>query len=244
MTQQPGLAGAVSAIQSLVPYGRMTTVLRDIEGRLTGADNKGAHEVALENSSSPALLRGVLELRRITNSRDTYIHEPAEAYIRAHTAIHALCSMLSPGEVVTTISLDGGSSGRCTTIVTNQRMIELQLTRWHYPEEDPTYLPDFLADLFVLAEEPSNLDRREMYVIDLTRPRQALETTEDTMGEILAHTGVPALARLSAAFARAAPKPVAAYWAEIRTRVKLRDVGEVAPRLRRTLGRLPAGVVD
>jgi hypothetical protein len=217
----------------------MVGVLRDIEAKLLGAGNRAAHEIAREHSSSPALLRGVLELRRITSPRDSYVHEPAEAYIRAHSALQALCQLLGPTEVVVAVSLDGGSSGRCTAVVTNQRVIELQLARWRQPEEDVTHLPHFLADLFFLAEDPIHLQPREMYVLDPARPRQVLETTRSTVGEILSRTDVPAQTKFASALAAAAPKPVPVYWAEIRSRVALRDIGEVAPRLRRSLSRLP-----
>ncbi len=244
MTQQPDLAGAVSALQDLVPHERMVIILGDIAAKLMGASNKKAQEVALELGSSPSRLRGVLELRRLASPHDTYIHEPAEAYIRAHSAIRAVCSMLGSDESVMSISLDGGASGRCTAVVINQRVIELQLTRWRRREDDPTQSPHFLADLFSLAEDPINLQRREMFVIDLTRPRQVLETIPHTMGEILAGTSVPAQTKLSDAFAKAALQPVPAYWANARSRVTLRDIGEVAPQLRRTLSRLPIEVLD
>ena len=232
------LAGAVGAIQSLVPHDRMISALRDIEAGLTGANNKTVREVARSHSSSPALLRGVLELKRITSPADAYIHEPADAYIRAHAAIHALCSMLDATEVTVAVSLDGGHSGRCCAVVTDRRVIELHLSRWRQPEDDRASAPHFMADVFFLAEDPIHLEAREIYVVDTFRPRLFLETPRATVGEVLAQTAVPTHRKFSSAFREAAPKPIPAYWAGAKSRVKLRDLGEVAPRLRRTLSRL------
>jgi hypothetical protein len=234
------LAGAVSAIQDLVPHERMVLVLRDIETDLVGANNKKAREIALGHSSSMALLAGVLELKRIASPEDDYIHRPAGAYIRAHGAILALRQILGPDEVILAASLDGGSNRRCATVMTNQRAFELSLSPWRQPADDGSQFPHFLADVFALAEDPTHLQRREIYVQNLTHPRRALETAECTVGEALAGTSLPSQARFSQAFAQAASSLVPDYWATVKSRVALRDIGEVAPRLRRALSRLPA----
>ena len=234
------LTGAVLAIQGLSPYARMKAVIHDIEVALTGAESKTIHEIARVNSSSPGLLRGVLELKRIASPRDTYVHEAANAYIRAHSSIQALCSMLAPGEVVVAISLGAGTSERCCSVVTNRRVMEFRFQRWRQPEEDAARIPHFMADLFLIAEDPSHLQQREVYVIDLARPRLFLETTALTVGAVLSGTGIPQRHKFALSYRQAAPKLIPTYWADAKTRVRLRDLAEVAPGLRRTLSRLPA----
>jgi hypothetical protein len=237
MSQQADLAGAVTVLKELTG-GRAEIAIADIETKLMGADKKRAITVVTECGSSPQRLDGVLELKSIASPGDAYIHGPADVYVHAHAVILALPSLLEPGEVVVASSLGAGSTGRCCDLVTNRRLAKFKLAR---REDQSTESRQFhlLVAVFSLAEDPSPVQRRELYVLDASRPRQFLTTSPRLVGEILTPRAVASAEWLRDAYEDNKGRTVAAYWANLKGRVALRNISEVAPKLGRVLTRLP-----
>lgn len=195
---------------------RIAEVERSVQGltaseALTAANHWGVDE---------PLLKGARLAKNVAAQVDVVLH--------AAGILHALPHVLEPGEVVESVSLGAGNTGRPHDLETDRQIAEFKFINWAGGAE--TVRQDtLLIDIFNLAAAATT-KRRVMYVTGADIPRRWLAGSKRQTRECLARKRrIPA--RFDEQYGPDAHHYVRDFWAAIESTIELVDLTPLVPGL-------------
>ena len=142
----------------------LTTNLAEIERSIVGLGAKELSKFCGGRGINHALIDSAASIKRLAAQINVIIH-----------AAGILCSLqelLDPGEVVESVSLGAGNTGRKFDLETNRRIAEYKFIDWRGGPESIRQNSIFM-DFYALAEYRGRKDRY-LYVVDTHYPLQFL----------------------------------------------------------------------
>jgi hypothetical protein len=160
-----GLQEAVGLLDALMTSAGTTPWIGALEVRLQGADCSQVRTVIDRDGIGRETLDAALLLKRVSGQVNVLVH--------AIGILNALPYILEPGEVVQSVSLGAGNTGRAHDLETDRRVAEFKFIEWRGGPESIRQNSLF-KDLFYLASDPTN-KRRVLYVVGKAWPLHFLE---------------------------------------------------------------------
>ncbi len=145
---------AIESIQSF-QGNSLTRSLAEIEIELAGYDIEQMSTFCFERSIDSDFMSFALEIKKIAGQINVIIH--------AAGIIRSLPSILKPGEIVESISLGAGNTGRKFDLETNLRIAEYKFIDWQGGSETIRQNGVF-KDFFELAEHETE-KMKYLYVV-------------------------------------------------------------------------------
>jgi hypothetical protein len=102
--------------------GALTSRLATLEATFCGLRGASCSSRCESDGIDSTLLQALLELKRVSGQINVSIH--------AVGVILSLCAILRPHELVESLSLGAGNTGRSFDLVTNRRIAEFKFIRW------------------------------------------------------------------------------------------------------------------
>lgn len=160
-----GLVEAVALLEALTKASGLTSWIGEIEVQLQGADGREVRSAIERDGIGRETLDAALLIKRVSGQINVLVH--------AIGILNALPYILEPGEVVKTLSLGAGNTGRPYDLETDRRVAEFKFTAWRGGPESIRQNQLF-KDLFYLVSRPTS-KRRFRYVVGKARPLHFLE---------------------------------------------------------------------
>ena len=157
--------GALSLLEGLGQSLGPTSWIAGLEGRLRGADGDHVRTVIERDGFGPETLDAALLIKRVSGQINVLVH--------AIGILTALPYIMEPGEVVQSLSLGAGNTGRPFDLETDRRVAEFKFTAWRGGPESIRQNQLF-KDLFYLVSRPTD-KRRFLYVVGKARPMHFFE---------------------------------------------------------------------
>lgn len=142
----------------------LTTSLSHIEGSIVGFDIDKLRAFCADQSIDASFMSSAVSVKKVAGQINVIIH-----------AAGILCSLphiLKPGEVVESVSLGAGNTGRTFDLETNQRIAEYKFIDWQGGPESIRQNSLF-KDFFGLAEYETNKSKY-LYVVGTSYPLRFL----------------------------------------------------------------------
>lgn len=149
-----------SASIALFKGGSLKKVITDIEREIVGYDANKVGHIATARSIDNNFIDYALEIKRLSSQIDVVVH--------AAGIIKSLPNILKPGEVVESVSLGAGNTGRKFDLETNMRIAEYKFINWQGGSESVRQNGIF-KDFFELAEYVTKKEKY-LYVLDTEIP--------------------------------------------------------------------------
>lgn len=218
------------AVRGLARFGvgaQLTARIASLEWELRGLDRRGVARPLELAHADREVLKGALLVKDVSRQVDVIIH--------ALGILQALPALLEDGEVIESMSLGAGNTGRLHDLETDRRVAEFKFIAWQGGPESIRQNGLFI-DVFRLAEFDTT-KRRQMFVVGTQHPLKFL-TGGRAIKSVLSRSSKAAedfAALHGERFVR-----VRDYWATVRDRVELVDVTTYVPQL----AALPPDPVD
>lgn len=153
---------AVEAVRAVQRFGGpgLTKHLASIEELLRGADADRCAAIVAERGATPDTLAGAGTLKQIVGQINVVIH--------AVGILLCLPQILRPGEVVESLSLGAGNTGRLFDLETDQRVAEFKFIQWQGGPESIRQNGLF-KDFYLLAEHQTTKEKY-LYVLGAEHP--------------------------------------------------------------------------
>lgn len=227
-------AAQVRALEAFLAFRRNSNELRlhiaGVEAAVVGLNAEAAITASGGLGVHPELLEGARLVKALSAQVDVVLH--------AAGIIHALPHVLEPDEVVQSVSLGAGNTGRAYDLETNLQVAEFKFIQWAGGAESVRQ-DNLLIDLFHLATADT-VKRRVMYVTGASVPLRWLSASRRLTRESLARKA-RVKERFDDFYGPEAHRHVCDYWAAIRNRVELVDLTPLVPGLSRTAaGEMPS----
>jgi hypothetical protein len=209
------------ALRSLARFGvgpRLTERIASLEWGLRGLDRDSIGRPLELAHVDREVLAGALLVKDVSRQVDVIIH--------ALGILQALPALLEDGEVVESMSLGAGNTGRAHDLETDRRIAEFKFIAWQGGPESIRQNGLFI-DVFRLAEADTT-KRRQMFVVGTHLPLKFLNGGR-AIKSVLSRSSKAAedfAALHGEGFVR-----VRDYWARVRDRVELVDVTSYVPAL-------------
>ena len=151
---------AGSRLQDFAPEGALTSRIGKLEELIQGRDAGEVSGLLTTWSVDRSLLEAILTLKSAAGQINVLLH--------AIGLLSALPHVLEPGEVVESVSLGAGNTGRPFDLVTSRQVAEFTFIRWRGGAEAIRHHKVF-ANFVALALTPTS-KRKVMYVVGKERP--------------------------------------------------------------------------
>ncbi len=142
----------------------LTKSLAKIEADIVGASSDEALKLCADNEVNNEFIESALEVKKIAGQINVIIH--------ASGILHSLNGLLKPGEVVESVSLDAGNTGKKFDLETNYQVAEFKFIDWQGGPESIRQNGIF-KDFYELAEHETN-KKKYLYVVDTHYPLKFL----------------------------------------------------------------------
>jgi len=169
-TVRPGSSRAVMSLEAaarrlaLFERGTLTSRLAALEEGFKSATSVTAAKLCESETLDGPLLEAALVLKRVAGQINVTIH--------AVGILLSLPLILEQGEVIQSLSLGAGNTGRDFDLVTNRRLAEFKFIRWQGGPESIRQNTLF-KDFFELVEAPSS-KAKSLFVLGLEHPLRFL----------------------------------------------------------------------
>ncbi len=150
-------------------HGDLTKRIANLEAELEGLNQNRVQLLCSENKIDDTLLHSAITLKNALGQINVVIH--------AIGIMSLLPIILQPGELVESLSLGAGNTGKKFDLETNLRIAELKFIQWKGGAE-AIRQNSLFKDFFYLAEENTN-KKRCLYVLGLEHPIKFLEGGRD-----------------------------------------------------------------
>lgn len=198
--------------------GSLRKAVSRIEARLVGVSHSAAEREISALGVSTELMLAALLIKKHSNQISEIIHTVGILLV--------LPAILEPGEIVESLSLAAGNTGKGFDLETNRRIAEFTFIQWQGGSESIRQNKVF-KDFYFLAEHPTP-KRKELYVAGLDHPTRFFNSGR----------GIAQIAKNNRKLGEAAIKlppeikTVRDYYVPRRHVVSIRDLGEYLPALR------------
>jgi hypothetical protein len=221
MGNRPDVEEALAAVQAFGIGAALTARIADLETRLQGKTRDKAAALLTADQVDETTLNGALTIKQLSAQIDVVIH--------ALGILTSLPYVLKRGEVIESLSLGAGNTGRQHDLETDRRIAEFKFIQWRGGPESIRQNSVFV-DIFNLAN--ANTDkRRVLYLLDKQHALRFL-------GNRRAIASVLSKSASVAARFRAAHQDdfatVDEYWATVEKRVEIVDLRDLVPAFERT----------
>ncbi|MFD0892366.1 hypothetical protein KBB96_13135 [Luteolibacter ambystomatis] len=213
---------SIAQASSLVSHFRGSSfrnAVSSLEKKFTGLDQKRTAEALSEKGIGIDLLAAALFIKRNSSQIDEIIHTIG--------ILQVLPLILKEGEIVESLSLAAGNTGRGFDLETNHRIAEFTFIDWKGGSEVIRQNKIF-KDFFFLAEENTSREK-ELYTIGTSHPAKFFESNR-ALSKILQGNS-----KLGEAYRQKhgepANKSVRTYCEPRKNSVKLRDICVYIPSL-------------
>jgi hypothetical protein len=158
------LVAALEALARLTAAPGLTSWIGSAERELQGVDAARVSDWLQRAPAGGEALRAALVVKRVAGQINVIVH--------ALGILTSLPYILEPGEIVESLSLGAGNTGRDHDLTTNLRIAEFKFIEWRGGSETIRQNGLF-ADLFNLVADP--MPRRKMlYVVGVEQPLRFL----------------------------------------------------------------------
>jgi hypothetical protein len=196
----------------------LTTRIAGLEAALVGRSSDQVPPVLESNSVDLALLESALEVKALSGQINVLIH--------AAGILAALPFILAKNEVVESLSLGAGNTGRAHDLETSLRIAEFKFIEWRGGAETIRQNNVF-ADVFNLASSESD-KRKQLYVLGTEHPLRFLANNR-ALSSVLSKN--ISLAERFRDLHGEDFGTVSDYWETVKDRVEVIDLREVVPTL-------------
>jgi hypothetical protein len=213
-----GLVEAVALLETLTRGSGLTSWIAGLETGLRSADVDRLRSVLARDGVGRETLAAALLIKRVSGQINVLVH--------AIGILNSLPFILERDEVIETLSLGAGNTGRPYDLETDRRVAEFKFAAWRGGPE-PIRQNQLFKDLFYLVTRPTP-KRRYMYVVGKARQLHFFEhgrslasvlskdvTTAERFGEIYGDQF----------------KTVREYFTTVRHLVEIVDLAELVPGL-------------
>jgi hypothetical protein len=145
---------AIHAIQQFQGKS-LTGSISEIEKIIVGFSEKDAKRLCIDREINDLFLASALSIKKLAGQINVIIH--------AASILRSLPEILEPGEVIESVSLGAGNTGRKFDLETNYRIAEYKFIDWNGGAETIRQNGIF-KDFFELAETDTN-KKKYLYVI-------------------------------------------------------------------------------
>lgn len=154
---------AIKAIE-IFQGGSLTKSISAIEKDLIGADSKATAYLCSEKEITTDFMNSALSIKKVAGQINTIIH--------AAGIMQSLPSILQKGEVVQSVSLGAGNTGKQFDLETNLRIAEYKFIDWQGGPESIRQNSLF-KDFYNLAEYDTE-KQKYLYVLGTSHPLKFL----------------------------------------------------------------------
>jgi hypothetical protein len=220
MTQPERLEGLQEALERLEALGQgkgPRSWIGGLEDTLQGAGGDQVRRYIDAEGFGRETLDATLLIKRASAQIDVLVH--------AVGILNSLPYILEPGEVVKSLSLGAGNTGRRHDLETDRRVAEFKFIEWQGGPESIRQNGVF-KDLFDLASNPTT-KRRILYLVGLTHPMRFL-TNKRALSSVLKDAGT---ARRFRELYGDQFLTVRDYFETVRDRVEIVDLAGLVPGL-------------
>lgn len=217
MTRSGDLRRALATVQAFGAGSALTARIADLELRLRDIARDEAVELLASERVDEAVLTAAITIKQLSAQIDVVIH--------AVGILTSLPYILEPGEVIESLSLGAGNTGRDHDLVTDQQLAEFKFIQWRGGAEAIRQNSVFI-DIFNLASAKTT-KRRVLYVLDKEHPLRFLGNRR-AISSVLSKNA-SASERFHAAHGDKF-KTVREYWATVEPLVDVVDLRDVVPR--------------
>lgn len=209
---------ALAAVQTFGSGPGLTTRIADLEQSLSGLPRDEAVQLLVGESVDASVLDAALTIKDLSSQIDVVIH--------ALGILTSLPYILEPGEIVESLSLGAGNTGRAHDLVTDRRIAEFKFIRWRGGAEAIRQNGVFI-DIFNLATTETE-KHRVLYVLDKQHALRFLGNRR-AIGSVLSKSA-SVHARFRALHGDNFER-VHQYWATVEDRVEIVDLRDIVPSL-------------
>jgi len=218
ITRIEGLPEAMVLLTGLGQSVGPTSWIAGLEVRLRGADGPQVRTVIEHDGFGRETLDAALLIKRASAQIDVLVH--------AIGILNALHYILEPGEVVESLSLGAGNTGRAHDLETDRRIAEFKFIEWRGGPESIRQDGVF-KDLFNLVSNPT-AKRRILYLVGTKHPMRFLQNNR-ALSSVL--KDAPTAARFRQMYGERF-QTVGQYYATVRDQVEIVDLVGLVPGLR------------
>jgi hypothetical protein len=212
------LAAALASLDSLTSATGPTNWIGGLEVRLRGATAESVQDMVGQEGITPETLEAAILIKRMSGQINVLVH--------AIGILTALPYILEPGEMVESMSLGAGNTGRLHDLETNLRVAEFKFIEWRGGPESIRQNGLF-ADLFNLANSPTS-KRRVLYLVGTAIPLRFLENRR-ALASVMSKDAALAT-RFKAAHGDRF-RTVRDYYDTVRGQVEIVDLADLVPGL-------------
>ncbi len=174
-----GIDQAIEAI-GLFQGASLTGSLSEIERDIVGLGIKEVEEFCGSHGIDNSLMTSALAIKKIAGEINLVIH--------AAGILRSLQSILEPGELVESVSLGAGNTGRKFDLETNRRVAEYKFIDWRGGAEAIRQNGVF-RDFFVLAEYETD-KKKYLYLVGTEIPMKFLKGGRALTSVLSRHPGI------------------------------------------------------
>ncbi len=209
-----------AAIAALRAFGGLdlTRTLSNIENLLTGATEVNCAETVVSCGAEASVITAAGMIKRLAGEIHVVIH--------ALGILLCLPHILKTGEIVESVSLGAGNTGKAFDLETNRRIAEFKFIRWQGGAE--TIRQNALFKDFYLMAEHSTHKEKYLYVLGTEIPLKFF-TSGRALSSILSHS-VKLQRQFDAKFGDQY-RTVREYYLPRQSQIILEDVSPLVPEL-------------
>jgi hypothetical protein len=207
---------ALGRLTEFAEAGRLTARIAELEFDLEHAASEDVFRRLREREIDELLLRAALDVKRVAGQINVIVH--------AVGILVSLPYVLEPGEVIQSLSLGAGNTGRSHDLETDRRIAEFKFIDWKGGPESIRQNSLFV-DLFNLASAITD-KRRVLYVVGREKPISFLRNQRALTSVLSRNAAVDARFRQLHGTQFSV---VREYYAAVRDMVEIVDLKDLVP---------------
>ena len=222
MDDRPDIEEALAAVQAFGAGTTLTARIADLETRLQGKTRDKIAALLAADEIDETTLSGALTIKQLSAQIDVVIH--------ALGILTSLPYVLKREEVIQSLSLDAGNTGRHHDLETDRQIAEFKFIQWRGGSEAMRQNNVFI-DIFNLASA-STKKRRVLYLLDKHHALHVLSNRRTITSVLSKNAGVYDRFRATHQDQFAT---VGEYWTTVEDRVEVIDLRDVVPAFKNTM---------
>lgn len=221
MRARSDIEAALAAVQAFGAGTALTARIADLETRLQRTTRDRAAALLTAEQIDETALSGALTIKQLSAQIDVVIH--------ALGILASLSYVLKRGEVIQSLSLGAGNTGRHHDLETDRQIAEFKFIQWRGGPESIRQNGVFV-DVFNLASADTN-KRRVLYLLDKHHALRFLGNQRVIASVLSKNASVHARFRAAHHDQFAT---VREYWTTIEHRVEIIDLRDLVPAFKDT----------
>ncbi|MHB1344951.1 MAG: hypothetical protein ACYCX3_11435 [Thermoleophilia bacterium] len=213
------LQRALAALTSFASPEELTLRISQLESSLASLTREEAADRLVEENVDSAVLDAALTIKQLAGRINDIVH--------AVGILTALPYVLEPGEIILSLSLASGNTGKAYDLETDRQIAEFKFIAWRGGSESIRQNGLFI-DLFRLASADTD-KRRLLYIVGERQPLRFLN----------GHRAIRSVLSRNASAARRFQElhgqrfsTVGEYYATVQNLVKIVDLADIVPEIR------------